>query len=161
MESLAKNDKNRKTWVSGILAIIFVVAASVGCGGDTSPNGVGVGSARAYVANMGSNNVSVINTATNAVVATVSVGDEPSDLALTPDGSRAYVVNTGGMSFNGDTVSVIDTATNTVAATVAVGNAPFGVAVTPDGSRAYVTNGNSDVSVMVLQQRILSSLLYQ
>jgi YVTN family beta-propeller protein len=124
METLAKNDKNRKTWVSGILAIIFVVAASVGCGGDTGSNGVGVDSARAYVANMGSNNVSVINTATNALVATVTVGDQPSDLALTPDGSRAYVTNN-----NSGTVSVIGTATNTVVATVPVCCVPFAIAI--------------------------------
>jgi YVTN family beta-propeller protein len=121
METLAKNDKNGKTWVSGILAIIFVAAAS---GGDTGSNGIGVDSARAYVANMGSNNVSVINTATNALVATVTVGDQPSDLALTPDGSRAYVTNN-----NSGTVSVIATATNTVVATVPVCCVPFAIAI--------------------------------
>jgi YVTN family beta-propeller protein len=87
METLAKNDKNGKTWVSGILAIIFVAAAS---GGDTGSNGIGVDSARAYVANMGSNNVSVINsgtvsviaTATNTVVATVPVCCVPFAIAI-------------------------------------------------------------------------------
>jgi YVTN family beta-propeller protein len=87
--------------------------------------------------------VSVIDTATNTVTATVpEVGGRPG-VAVTPDGTRVYVAN--GPS----SVSVIDTATNTVTATVGVGDGPFGVAVTPDGARVYVTNENSaDVSVV-------------
>src|SRR5215813_7056169 len=81
-----------------------------------------------------SNTVSVIDTATNTVVATVPVGVRPIGVAITPDGTHAYVANriSGG-------VSVIDTATNTVVATVPVRD-PFGVAITPDGTHAYVTN---------------------
>ena len=54
----------------------------------------------------GSNTVSVINTATNAVVATIPVGIVPQIVAVSPDGTRAYVANQGS-----DTVSVINTAT--------------------------------------------------
>ncbi|MFD5430138.1 YncE family protein, partial [Streptomyces sp. NPDC127084] len=74
----------------------------------------------AYVANSESNTVSVIDTATNTVSATIDVGSFPIGVAVSPDGTRAYVVN--GFS---DTVSVIDTATNTVVATVAVGDDPI------------------------------------
>src|SRR5579862_314520 len=80
--------------------------------------------------------VSVINAATNTVVDTITAGQGPSWVAITPDGTRAYVTN-----YTDDTVSVINTATSTVMATVPVGNGPaFGVAITPDGTRAYVTN---------------------
>ena len=64
---------------------------------------------RAYVPNNLANTVSVIDTTTNTVVATIGVGDAPVGVAVSPDGTRAYVTN-----FNSDTVSVIDTATNTV-----------------------------------------------
>jgi YVTN family beta-propeller protein len=50
----------------------------------------------------------------------------PSTVAITPDGSHAYVTN-----YNSNSVSVIDTATNTVTATVGVGEHPNGVAITP------------------------------
>ncbi len=76
--------------------------------------------------NAGSNNVSVIRISDNTVVATVAVGLEPVDVAVTPDGAFAYVANTGSGN-----VSVIRTSDNTVVATVAVGIHPFGVAVTP------------------------------
>jgi len=47
---------------------------------------------RAYVANFGSNTVSVVDTATDTVVATIPVGD-PIGVAITPDGTRAYVTD--------------------------------------------------------------------
>ncbi|MFC7648060.1 hypothetical protein ACFQX6_52035 [Streptosporangium lutulentum] len=100
---------------------------------------------RVYVANanVGSGSVSVVDTATNAVTATIAVGVNPRGATISPDGTRLYVTNTGSGS-----VSVIDTATNTVTATIAV-NRPGGVGVTPDGTRAYVTNSNLDtVSVI-------------
>ena len=62
-----------------------------------------------YVTNFTTDTVSVIDTATNAVVNTIAVGRSPASLAVSPDGTHLYVVN-----FEGNTVSVIDTATNTV-----------------------------------------------
>jgi YVTN family beta-propeller protein len=84
-------------------------------------------------------NVSVIDTATNTVVATVPVVGVPEEVAITPDGTRAYVTLLNGI--NGS-VSVIATATNTVVAIVPMEreNQPFGVAITPDGTHAYVAN---------------------
>jgi YVTN family beta-propeller protein len=49
----------------------------------------------AYVANRNSNSVSVINTATQQVIAEIRVGTTPVALALTPDGIKVYVVNFG------------------------------------------------------------------
>lgn len=94
----------------------------------------------AYVANAGSNAVSVIDTASNTVTATIPVGKAPAGVAISHDGSRAYITNEGD-----DTVSVIDTDSNTVIATITLGGTnPFNPAVTPDGKSLYVpdiTNG--------------------
>jgi YVTN family beta-propeller protein len=75
--------------------------------------------ATAYILNAGANTVSVINTSTNAVTATVTVGNNPVHAANTPDGSSVYVINTGSNS-----ASVIDTGSNAVRATVPVGTNP-------------------------------------
>ncbi len=65
-------------------------------------------------------------------------------MAVTPDGTRAYVTNNVG-----GTVSVIDTATNTVIdGPIDVGGLPLTVAVSPDGTRAYVANSPGTVSVI-------------
>ena len=84
-------------------------------------------------------------TATNGVIKTVTVGQFPQGVAVTPDGARVYVANQGD-----GTVSVIETASNIVTATVTVGLGPEGIAVTPDGAHVYVGNflGNT-VSVIV------------
>jgi YVTN family beta-propeller protein len=96
-----------------------------------------------YIANSNDNTVSVMDTSTNNVVATVSVGNNPVGLAVTPDGTAVYVANSGD-----NTVSVINSATNTVVATVPVGNQPYAVSVTQDGTSVDVANGDGTVSVI-------------
>ncbi len=82
--------------------------------------------------------------ADEAVVDTIGVGGTPTHIAVSPDGGRAYIINTTGKS-----VSVIDTATNEVITTIPVGRTPTQVAVSPNGTRAYVTNTTSNtVSVI-------------
>ena len=104
-----------------------------------------------YVANVGTNSVSIIDTATNTVEkTTIPVGNVPYSIAVAPDGSAVYVTNfDNSQGVVGNTVSVIDTATNQVVATVTVGNGPISVAVTPDSKFAYVSN-EVDGSVSVI-----------
>ena len=102
----------------------------------------------AYVPTHKSNSASVIKTASNSVVAVVSAGMQPLQVAISPDGASACVTNSGWFLGNND-VSVISTATNSVVATIPVGRFPVGVAFTPNGALAYVANQNSnDVSVI-------------
>jgi S-layer protein (TIGR01567 family) len=89
----------------------------------------------AYISHIDSYNISVIDTATNTVTATVNIGDCSFGVAVTPDGKKVYVTH-----IFSNTVSVIDTNTNTVTATVDVGRSPLGVAVNPTGTKVYVTN---------------------
>ena len=65
----------------------------------------------------------------------MKVGGYPTGIAITPNGSDAYVTNVLS-----NTVSVISTSTNTVVKTVRVGSSPYWVAITPNGNDAYVTN---------------------
>ena len=105
--------------------------------------GAALAQTRAYVANAQDNSVSVIDTATNSVIATVAVGLGPAAVALTPDGRFAYVANQLG-----NTVSVISAASNTVVATVPVGTFPRDIAITPTGAFAYVTGSASNITVI-------------
>jgi YVTN family beta-propeller protein len=99
----------------------------------------------AYITNFDDKTVTVIDTATNTVTATIPVGANPEGVGVTPDGRTVYVANVGETF-----VSVIDTATNTVTATIPVGAGPFGVAVTPDGSTVYVGTGFNPGTVSVI-----------
>ena len=98
----------------------------------------------AYVTNNSSNTVSVIDTATNGVIATISVSPVPRGVAITPDGAFVYVTHIG-FPFG---VSVIDTATNTVSTTVPLDLGAESIAITPDGAFAYVTKSSDKVSVI-------------
>jgi YVTN family beta-propeller protein len=75
-----------------------------------------------YVANANSDNVSVIDTATNAAVGLpIAVGTFPEGIAINPAGTRVYVAN----NFT-NTVSVIDTATNAIVGPpIPVGSGPI------------------------------------
>jgi YVTN family beta-propeller protein len=115
---------------SALLLISVITVAELGTA-TAQPQTV------AYVTNNGSNSVSVIDIVTNTVIATIPVGVNPAGVAISPDGTRAYVANS---SFLHNTVSVIDIVTNTVIATIPVGQVPAGIAVAPDGGRTYVTN---------------------
>jgi YVTN family beta-propeller protein len=115
------------------------------------PVGAWARAPQAYITNLNDSTVSVIDTASNTVTATVPVGNAPNGVAVTPDGAHVYVANV----FD-NTVSVIDTATNAVTATVTVGMFPFGMAVTPDGARVYVANqGDGNVSVIATASNTL------
>ena len=71
----------------------------------SSPAGVVVSGNYAYVTNSASNNVSVIDTNTNTVIKTISVGTAPKSLVATPDGSRVYVANSGTYNVSGTPTS--------------------------------------------------------
>ena len=93
-----------------------------------------------YVVNRGSNNVSVIDIASQTVVATVPTGSGPAYVAVDRGLDRVYVSNR-----NDNTVSIYDASQTPMALmrTVSVGTSPQAIAVLPDGSRAYVANTGS------------------
>jgi YVTN family beta-propeller protein len=75
----------------------------------------------------------------------------PSGVAITPNGSYAYVTSESysGTIPSGGRVRVINTSTNKVVNTVKVGDSPSGIAITHSGSDAYVANsGSGTVSVI-------------
>ena len=85
-----------------------------------SPNGE-----RAYVTGLGPGTLTAIDTGTDRVRSTVSVGPygtDPFTVRATRD--ALYVANQGA-----STLSIIDPSTLRTTATVATGNSPYGIAV--------------------------------
>jgi YVTN family beta-propeller protein len=82
----------------------------------------------------------VIDSKTNLPVGPpIQVGGSPIGIAITPDGTRAYVVNPGSGG-----ISVIDIQTNKeIGDPIHLAGSPNAIAITPDGSRAYVTKSGS------------------
>ena len=103
----------------------------------------------AYIANYLDNSVSVIDTATNTVTATIAMpGTSPEGVAVTPDGSKVLVGLRTGNSSEGNfgSIAVIDTASNTVTAQIGAAISPAGIVVSPDGKTAYFVNNNNNPS---------------
>jgi YVTN family beta-propeller protein len=113
--------------------------ATVGSG--TNPYAVAVNPAtnKAYVANRGSGNVTVIDGATGS---TVTVADpnatEPNSVAVNPVTNRIYVANKGS-----NNVTLIDEASGALT-TIAAGTGPYAVAVNPVTNMIYVSNAQSN-----------------
>ncbi len=72
-----------------------------------------------------SHSLSVLNLATRQQEIEIPVGNEPHFLALSPDGSTAYVANRGD-----NTISMIDLAARLEIATIPTGAEPVDVALT-------------------------------
>lgn len=77
--------------------------------------------------------------AADMVVATVAVGPQPWGVAITPDGTQAWVGNSGGTA-SGGTVSVISLASRTVTSTIVSGAGAADIVFNAAGTHAYVTN---------------------
>ena len=85
--------------------------------------------------------LSQASTPSQTAVTSITVGAYPTGVAVSPDGSSVWVVNSGDR-----TVSRIDTSNNAVTS-IPVGAGPFAVAVSPDGSSVWVTNANGGTTI--------------
>jgi probable HAF family extracellular repeat protein/uncharacterized repeat protein (TIGR03803 family)/YVTN family beta-propeller protein len=89
--------------------------------------------------------LTIIDTATNAVVSTLAVPVEQANIKLTPDNSHAYLTDFSGNLGAGHSVFVVDIAANAIVTQIPVGEAPFGMAI---GSPAALgTPGDSPPAI--------------
>ena len=90
------------------------------------------GAFQGYISDTAQNSVSVLNTDDNTIFGgPISAEFNPGAVAVSADGTRAFVLNNG----NPGTVQVIDTATNTVLPpSITVGGGPTDIALSPDGT---------------------------
>jgi YVTN family beta-propeller protein len=78
-------------------------------------------------------------------LATISIGPNPSGIAVTPDGRRAYVAT------EPNTLEIIDLDNAAAVGNVPFPGSPFAVAITPDGNRGLTTlTSNGTVEVFEL-----------
>lgn len=97
--------------------VLTTVSLTVGLPAGASPGLTPVSvtaladGSRAYVANSGSNTVSVINTINNMVTKTIAVGTDPVSIASSSNSTKVYTANKGS-----NTISVIRTSDDTVVA---------------------------------------------
>lgn len=105
---------------------------------DISPNArphglVWLGDGRLIATTEGSRTLTIANPDTGEVAAVATDQEGSHMVAITADGSRAYVAN-----IRAGTVSVIDTNARTKIGDITVGGQPEGIALSPDGKELWV-----------------------
>jgi YVTN family beta-propeller protein len=99
---------------------------------------------RAFVANIGSGTVSVIDLESGARLANLPTGDGAEGITASVDGREVWVTNRGA-----DTVSVIDADSLEIVATVPCASFPIRAQATPDGRHVLVSCARSgDLAVI-------------
>ncbi|MCI4318911.1 MAG: YncE family protein [Thermoplasmata archaeon] len=115
----------------------------------TDPFGVAVDNATndVFVTNTGSDNITVIDAATGAPIASIGVGSSPYGVAYDWASNEIYVANGGS-----DNLSIISGSNLTVVGSVGVGSSPVGVVADPQSRQVFVANRYSD-NVSVVSDR--------
>lgn len=102
----------------------------------------------AYVTSKASGTISVIDTTTNRVVASLKPAETPQFVTVSADGRSAYIscFSAPGQQ---NTVLVLDTATNNITGTISAGRQPYELAPSPDGQEIYVPDHGSAALAVV------------
>ncbi len=98
----------------------------------------------AFVTNQLGDSLSIVDIAAGKAVAEIKIGGKPAGIALSPDGSRAYLAAPEGKE-----VVVVDTAARAVVARWAAGQGPLGIAVNPKSGLVYVADWYEHVLMQV------------
>ena len=129
------------------IAVVLCLSSRPGSAGDSAgaPPAPGAppqheSEGRLLVVNKGDDSLMVFDVPSHTLVATVPVDPEPHEVAVTPDGRKAYV-----SSVRGKSLSIVDLKHYKVTATLKPDRVdyPHGMAVTPDGRRLLLTGEGS------------------
>jgi YVTN family beta-propeller protein len=153
--------------IFAVLNVTLLVPLLAGCAGggpDARAPGAspdrpaqpvrGAPSVRVYVSNERSNDISVIDGGTNAVIATIPVGKRPRGLRVSADGRKLYVALSGSPIAGpnvrdedlppadkaADGIGVVDLATGKFVAKIASGSDPEQFSFGPGERHLYVAN---------------------
>jgi len=110
---------------------------------------------RAFVANVGSDSVTILKIPDLRIVKNVPVGDGPEGIAATSNG-RFILVALQGV----DQVAILDAGNGAVLARLPTGHTPIRIALTPNSFTALVSNrASNDVTVLdVLARRVKTTI---
>ena len=110
-----------------------------------------------WVVNPDDDSVTIIDTATNAALATIAVGDEPRSIAIDPRNRYAFVANAAGNSVT--VLRILDETPEDLEVEpddrvgpdgeLITGAEPWSVVVSPDGRRVFVANSGQDTITVI------------
>ena len=124
---------------------------------NSSPISLSADGKYLWSVNPGADNVSVIYTKTNKVIAKIKVGDEPQSVAVDPNNRYAYVANAASGSVTVIRITRAKGAKLKAKADrragkkgqIVTGAEPWNVVVSPNGRRVYVANSGQDTITVI------------
>ena len=139
---------------------------SLGGRADTAAAaGVSAGGELAYVTNEDSQNLSVIDTRTDSVIATIPVGTRPRGVKVSPDGRTVYVALSGSPKCpptmpdeeceklkadkTKDGIAEVDVVARRVRRVLPGGSDPEQFDISGDGTRLYISNEDAGTASLV------------
>ncbi len=113
----------------------------------------------AYIANAGSDTVTVLDLVAIRADRNLQVAPNPDALALSPTRPELYLLSADPADHPG-TLSVLSTDTNSLLTTLPLPRGPIALSIAPDGHRAYIANhlANSVTVVDLDTRRTLATL---
>jgi YVTN family beta-propeller protein len=121
---------------------IALTITSLGAAVLAAPAAPPAVAATLYVTNTRSDSISVIDTDTLEVVATIPLGrGKPNRIAFHPDGGQAWVVYDKGRD-----LGVVDAETGQLLKRVKIGGNPYNLIFSPDGRYLYVLDWSSETN---------------
>jgi len=154
--------------IRGLAALALLAVA---CGKSEKHEDAAAGAAPpvpgylAYVTNEDSNELTIIDTGADSVVATIAVGTRPRGVKVTPDGKTVFVALSGSpkcppsmpdeeceklkVDKSKDGIAVIDAATREVTKVIPGGSDPEAFDISADGKLLYVSNEDAGTASIV------------
>ncbi|HMV50558.1 MAG TPA: hypothetical protein PKD31_22655, partial [Blastocatellia bacterium] len=146
-----------------VLACLPVFQACNNASTVQKPAMPAVPSMAVYVTNEASGNLTIIDAATNQVVATVPLGKRPRGLHFSRDGQQLFVALSGSPiagpgvdedslpppDKSADGIGIVDVAKNTFLKLMPVGSDPEEFALSLDGAKFYVANEDTGTASVV------------
>ncbi|HEX2911012.1 MAG TPA: beta-propeller fold lactonase family protein [Chloroflexia bacterium] len=121
----------------------------------TSSSHAGMVEGTVWVANESGNSISVIDTASNQILTTLTGVEGPHNLQVSPDGKSVWAV-----SGHASLAAMIDPVTYKLHGTVPTGKEPAHIVLAPDGKTAYTTNGadNTVTAIDVASMKAIAQI---
>lgn len=137
--------------VSVVNTFTGLVVTTIPTGAGTAPGHIGLFPTinRAYVADLGTGSVHVIDTASNSDIATISTTKPIGGFDVNQTSGKAYGLDLGNGT-PGTNMHVFDSATNTEIANIAVGVNVQDIRVDSSTNRAYITDFTQGLKVLDL-----------
>jgi DNA-binding beta-propeller fold protein YncE len=130
---------------------------TIAIGGDPEAMAVSPNGEFAYFVFSNSGAVKIVNLTTRKL-STIHVGQDLTDIAMTPDGTQLYLTSNGSEGNYTKTAYAISTKSGSVISEIDVGGSASTVAISPDGRFAYVTTDDALKIIGTSDQNVVGSI---